>query len=40
MNHFVVTAPLGRYLKERRQMTLEEQKSSKGQKPSEEQSGA
>lgn len=28
MNHFVVTAPLGRYLKERRQKALEGQKSS------------
>ena len=28
MNHFVVTAPLGRYLKERRQKALEAQEPS------------
>lgn len=37
VNHFVVTAPLGRYLRERRQKALEEQKSFEGQKPSEKQ---
>ena len=31
MNHFVVTAPLGRYLKERRQKALDAQKSSEEQ---------
>lgn len=35
VNHFVVTAPLGRYLKKRRQKALEAQKSSEVQQPSE-----